>query len=428
MSNCYYSSLTGMLAASFGLQNTSHNIANMQSPGFKRSDVFYSSLGNGQSHDGLGAGVRVAGTSTNFNPGSNVATGNPSDLAIGGQGFFIVRQKNGELLYTRDGEFSFNSEGQLVDKHSGGLVLGYNEKDDLVPIQQFGPSTKSGKATSLINLAGEFLLIEKTQADKDAEDKIPNPSPDKPRSNYKNIKFALATIYDAKGKEHSLELEFKPIGVKPEDKTTSDGLQWDLENLIYDGNEIDFDSQSLQFLQLSNGATQEGANLITIKLPDNQSINLNFGSYDSDQDKSVRLNKLDLDPSKTTKIKIYKQDGYTEGKQTSFSFDENGQISYSYDNNQSVDGVYIALAKFDDLEHRLIQTNDNLFRTKNDYGRQIGRANKGGFGNIQASTLESSNVNSTTEFANIVVLQRMFQACSQIMDIDKQLLEELFKK
>ncbi|MBA3537494.1 MAG: flagellar hook-basal body complex protein [Tatlockia sp.] len=421
MSNCYYSSLTGMLAASFGLQNTSHNIANMQSPGFKRSDVFYSCLGNGQSHDGLGSGVRVAGTSTNFNPGTNVGTGNPSDLAIGGQGFFIVRQKNGELVYTRDGEFGFNKEGQLVDKHSGGLVMGYNEKGDLIPIQQFGPKTKIGKATTLIDLAGEFILIK-------SEEKNPFPTPDKPPSIYKNIKFSLADIFDAKGKEHSLELEFKPIGVRPDDKTTKDGLQFDLEKVLYDGNEIDFDSQSLQFMQDDNGAPQEGDNLITLKLPNYQTINLNFGTYNSEQDKSVRLNKTDLDPSKITKIKIHKQDGYTEGKQTSFSFDENGQISYSYDNNQSVEGVYVALAKFDDLEHTLIQTNNNLFRSKNDSGRQIGRANKGGFGNIQASSLESSNVNSTTEFANIVVLQRMFQACSQIMDIDKQLLEELFKK
>ncbi len=164
-----------MLAASFGLQNTSHNIANMQSPGFKRTDVFYSSLGGGQSQSGLGSGVRISGTTTNFNPGLNVATGKPSDLAIGGQGFFIVRQKNGELLYTKSGEFNFNAEGQLVDKHSGGLVLGYNEKGDLVPIQQFGPKIKQGKATSLIDLGGEFVLITKSEEEKEQDNINPEP-------------------------------------------------------------------------------------------------------------------------------------------------------------------------------------------------------------------------------------------------------------
>ncbi len=77
------------------------------------------------------------------------------------------------------------------------------------------------------------------------------------------------------------------------------------------------------------------------------------------------------------------------------------------------------------MEHTLIQTHDSLFQAKNEKGRHIGRANKDGFGSIKSNQLESSNVDSTTEFANIVILQRMFQACSQIMDIDKQLLEEL---
>lgn len=82
---------------------------------------------------------------------------------------------------------------------------------------------------------------------------------------------------------------------------------------------------------------------------------------------------------------------------------------------------------FDDLEHTLVQAHDNLFRAKQTDGRKIGRPNQQGFGTIQPKKLESSNVDSTMEFGNIVVLQRMFQACSQIMDIDKQLLEELFK-
>ena len=93
-----------------------------------------------------------------------------------------------------------------------------------------------------------------------------------------------------------------------------------------------------------------------------------------------------------------------------------------------VEGIHVALALFDDMEHSLVAAHDNLFRAKNTHDRHIGRPNQQGFGTLQPKKLESSNVDSTTEFANIVVLQRMFQACSQIMDIDKQLLEELYKK
>ena len=85
MSSTYYTSLSGMTAASYGLQNTSNNIANMQSPGFKRSDVFYSSLGH--------SGVTVGGHNTNFSAGNYLETNNASDLAIVGNGFFIVKLK-----------------------------------------------------------------------------------------------------------------------------------------------------------------------------------------------------------------------------------------------------------------------------------------------------------------------------------------------
>jgi len=268
MGNTYYSSLTGMLAASFGLQTTSHNVANMQSHGFKRSDVFYSSLGDEKNQAKPGSGVRISGTATNFNAGSYLETGKPYDLAIDGQGFFIIRQKNGELFYTLDGEFDFNPDGFLAERHSGGLVQGFDAKGNLVNIEKSAPQIHIGKAS--------------------------------------NIK--------------------------------------------------------------------------------------------------------------------------EEGRLVSQTFDDNGQLSYNYDNNQTLPGPSIAIAKFVDPEHSLIQTSDNLFRAKTEVGRQIGRANQGGFGAIQPKKLESSNVDSTTEFANIVVLQRMFQACSQIMDIEKQLLDELYKR
>ncbi|MBA2655984.1 MAG: flagellar hook-basal body complex protein [Tatlockia sp.] len=420
MTNCYYTSLSGMLAASFGLQNTSHNVANMQSPGFKRNDVLYSSLGDNKA---LGCGVKVSGIGTNFSAGNYVPTSSASDLAIVGEGFFIVRLKNGELVYTRDGEFGFNEEGQLTDKHSGGVVQGYNAKGDLTPIKQFGPQIRIGKATSIVDLAGQFVLKTKTP---DVPSSNPN---EKPTIEYENLKFTLPDIFDAKGKKHSIEIELQPV--KPDvDQETQLGLTWKLIGLSYDGIPSDINTeQTIVFMTNSNGSLYEGQNYFDLHLPLNQSLRLNFGLYMNDQDKSVRLNLgQDKQIQAPSSLKIIKQDGYEEGNLVGFSFDEYGQISYSYDNKQTIEGIHIALAKFDDIEHTLVQTRDNLFRAKHNQGRHVGQANKKGFGTIKVNNLESANVDSTTEFANIVVLQRMFQACSQIMDIDKQLLEELFNK
>lgn len=419
MTNTYYTSLSGMLAASYGLQNTSNNVANMQSPGFKRNDVFYSTLGNGSGEEGLGAGVCIGGNKTNFSDGTYLETSNPSDLAIIGQGFFVIRLKNGELRYTRDGEFGFNNEGVLIDRHSGGEVQGYNKAGNLVSIHEKGPKTSAGKASREIFLNGQFILIEKSDTDKN------QPGPFK--NKYENIKFSVAKIYDDQGKAHEVHLEFEstPVLVNGDDANISDdGTSWDLINVTCDDADISFSSdQKIIFNDTSQGANLEHCS-IQFNFNGAQNVKLQFGTYKDGTDSSVLLKEFKYNPE-GTKIEVLQNDGYGEGKQISFSFDENGQISYNYDNGQTIEGIWVGLARFDDLEHSLVQTHDNLFQAKSDKGIHLGRANKNGFGSIKAKQLESSNVDSTTEFANIVILQRMFQACSQIMDIDKQLLEGL---
>ena len=241
MSSTYYTSLSGMMAASYGLQNTSNNIANMQSPGFKRSDVFYSSLGHGGSQAGLGSGVTVGGHNTNYSAGNYLPTNNPSDLAIVGNGFFIVKLKNGELLYTRDGEFGFNTDGMLIDKHSGGLVQGYSKNGSLVSIHQFGPKTSPGKATHAIDLKGEFIIAE--------QEKDPNTpeNPDPFKSKYAHIKFAVVNVFDAKGKAHKVNLEFEAPGSPGTGQNPRDNLEWNLVSATCDDASITFDPQSIKF-------------------------------------------------------------------------------------------------------------------------------------------------------------------------------------
>lgn len=422
MSSVYYTSLTGMMAANYGLQNSSNNIANMQSPGFKRSDVFYSSLGHGGGRDSLGAGVCANGHNTNYSAGNYLETGNPSDLAIVGNGFFIIKLKNGELRYTRDGEFGFNTSGLLIDKHSGGLVQGYNKQGSLIPISQFGAKTSPGKATHSIDLSGEFIIIELEKDPTTPED--PNPL----KSKYESIQFTVASVYDEKGKEHKISFEFEAPSLPGTGQNPRDNLEWTLISATCDDASIRFEPQSIKFNFDSDGTAEQNNNTIQFTLNDHQAVTLNFGDYMSDKDNSVRLYKKNTADHTTTSIDVIKHDGYGQGKQIGFSFDENGQIAYNYDNGQSEDGEHVALAMFNDLEHTLIQADDNLFRAKHSNGRTIGRPNKDNFGSIQPKKIESSNVDSTMEFGNIVVLQRMFQACSQIMDIDKQLLEELSKK
>ncbi len=421
MNSTYYTSLSGMMAASYGLQNTSNNIANMQSPGFKRNDVFYSSLGNNSNPGQSGSGVYVGGHGTSFTQGTCHETNNPCDMAIVGNGYFIVRLANNELLYTRDGEFGFE-KGILTDKHSGGIVQGFNKQGSLIPISQFGPDTCPGKATSNIDLKGEFVAIELEKNTSEPQ------NPDPTKSKYAPIKFDVS-IYDEEGKIHKVSLTFESPTTPGTGNHDSDIQTWNLTGVSCpdDNVNIQYDFKSLVFDSCDNGICSKPNNAIQFKFND-QKITLNFGEYPKDAKSSVRLHKKDTAQHLKTDINELKQDGYGLGRQTDCSFDHNGLITYQYDNGQKEEGLYVALSRFDDQEHTLTQVRDNLFRAKNSNGQHIGRANKDNFGTIQVKQLETSNVDSTHEFANIVVLQRMFQACSQIMEIDKQLLEELYKK
>jgi flagellar hook protein FlgE len=420
MSNTYFSSLSGMLAASYGLQNTSNNVANMQSHGFKRNELFYSTLGNGKGEEGIGRGVRISKSATDFSKGKSLQTNSPTDLAIVGNGFFVLRLKSNELVYTRDGEFEFQNE-VLVDKHSGAQVQGYDHAGNLVSIYEKGPKTNAGKPSRDVFLNGSFIASEETKTD--------NMNASVKTGNYNDVHFDIMNIYDEKGKAHQIKLEFAnksyvdPDLPKPPQSNDSDKFSkinsWVLKDVRCEDMEISFaPDQEIVFSYTNSGAV-EHFSTIRFTLDGKQPVNIYFGVSTEGKDSCVLLQTLEFNPGAKTDIQINKNDGYSEGKQYGFSFSDKGQIRYHYDNNQSVDGIHIALARFNDRENNLIQTRDNFFRAKTKNGIHFG------IDEINPGSLEGSNVDSTTEFANIVILQRMFQACSQIMDIDKQLLQEL---
>ena len=415
MTSTYYSSLSGMLAASYGLQNTSNNIANMQSHGFKRSDVFYSSLCNGHGEEGNGHGVRLQGTSINFKEGNHQPSGSGSDLAMVGNGFFVVKLKNNELVYTRDGHFKFEN-GVLIDYKTGGQVQGYDYSGNLTPIYEQGPKISAGQATRNIFIHGKLIPQKKPE------------NQQSPLSKYEDITFELKDIYDAQGNPHTITLKF--TGTERPDQTAPP-TEWILTGIKYDNKDeinppytqtIEFDGTNAIYQGLL-----EGHNTIQLSL-NGQPISVYLGNQYNGYDEHVVLGTASTDQKTETIIEIHKNDGYPQGEQNELRINEEGLISYYYTNGQIIKGIYIGMASFDDMENNLIQTQDNFFRAKTTHGIHYGHANTQKLEAIQSGYLEASNVDPTMEFANIVVLQRMFQACSQIMDIDKQLLEELETK
>jgi flagellar basal-body rod protein FlgG len=129
MIRALYTAASGMNAQQANIDNVAHNLANVNTTGFKKSRVEFEDLvydqtkvpgaptsATGEAPVGLetGLGVRPVATSRDFGRGNLKATNGPLDLAIEGDGFFQVQLPTGETAYTRSGTFHLNGEGAIV--------------------------------------------------------------------------------------------------------------------------------------------------------------------------------------------------------------------------------------------------------------------------------------------------------------------------
>src|SRR3972149_7729087 len=137
MLTALYSGISGLRSHQTFLDVVGNNLANLNTPGFKESRVRFADLlsqnltsaaaGNPSQ---VGLGVRAAGIDKNFSQGSIIQTGNVFDLALGGEGFFVLNDGNQDF-YTRAGAFHSDADGILEDSVSGYKVMGYSITDDV---------------------------------------------------------------------------------------------------------------------------------------------------------------------------------------------------------------------------------------------------------------------------------------------------------
>jgi len=218
MLRSFYVALTGLKASKDWLDITSDNVANVNTIGFKRErPIFqslvlqdlmrYNSFNNSIDHTVYGGGVLVARTCRDFTLGPFKVTGNSTDLAIEGNGFFILQNANGERFYTRDGQFNLsdyteNGVRMLALVHNSGLsVLGINlETHQLEPVKL--RTILPAKATTQISPQDGSNLDPR----QDAVDKDFKPTD----ATTFNSSYSL-TVYDSQGAPHSVSLFFKRL-------------------------------------------------------------------------------------------------------------------------------------------------------------------------------------------------------------------------
>lgn len=392
--------MSGLMGYSRGLRVIANNTANINTPGFKGAalqfgNLFYANDSgpgamSGSGKNSLGQGLTTYATSMDFSQGELRSSGNDLDLAVDGQGLFILKDASGTLQYTRDGAFKFDDDGYLVGRSTGAKVVAHDQHGALVEVSLAGLRTNPALQTSSVAFMGTLY-----------------------RTTDHTGSFSLSsvTVRDTSGAEHVLTVKF-------EESTTSlpDEVEWKVTvldgervvattELVFDiaGNVKDASNAKVTV----NYAPQEGATTLPIVLDFSKDVQCYYGT-----------------PATST-IRATKIDGHAHGELNGVSFDEAGTLKLSYSNGQSADGAKLALARFDSPDN-VRSVGDNFFAPVDSSTWQTGTAKVGAFGSIKAGVVELSNVDLSSEFSELVIMQRGYQASSQVVSTANEMLQELF--
>ena len=386
-----YVGMTGLLGYSRGLRVIANNTANINTPGFKSSslqfaDMFYTggNLAGGnasQNRDQVGFGLNTTGTAMSFKQGELRQTGNSLDMAVDGQGLFVLQDAEGKITYTRAGQFKFDDNGVLVSRANGEKVMGMDDSGTLTEISLAGQMLNQGRPTSRIKFAGNL-------------------------SNTATQPFnGPVQVLDELGISHTLTLRISAVAnatntVKAEllDGTIVLGSS----NIVFSG---------------GSKATPETALMQVAYAPAGQQTMMLTLDFSTDVSYFAQGNASDF--------KVASQDGVGPGSLSSTTFDGDGILRLAYSNGQTVKGAQLALARFDSPD-AVAALGNNQFEMVNKNAWHYGKAGEGAFGSVRAGQIEISNVDLSQEFSDLVIMQRGYQASSQVISTANEMLQQLF--
>lgn len=402
--------LSGLNAATTGLNVISNNIANSNTTGFKYSqaqfaDVFASGALDFRS-DQVGNGVRLASIAQQFAQGNVEFTGNNLDLAITGQGFFTLRDPSGGYVYTRNGSFSVDRDGYVVNSQNqrmqvyppvagtGGFNTGVVD-DLLLQTSQSSPNpTTTGNVVLNLpaNATPPTIAFDPT-----------NPA------TYNQT--TSTAVYDSLGNQYTMTFYFV--------KNAAPGT-WDV-NVAVDGTMIAPTAvpavATPQLIFDQSGVVTTPAN-----------GQLTFPAFTAAIPASVNAtaNPTTFDFAKATQygdtfgVSAITQDGYTTGRLTTIDVGNTGVVSARFTNGRALQLGQLALSSFPNPQGLRQLGNTTWAETFNSGPVIRGQPGTASFGLLQAGAVETSNVDLTKELVALITAQRAFQANAQsITTIDQ---------
>lgn len=397
--------LSGINAAQSDLNVISNNIANAGTVGFKGSTAqfaeVYAVTGLNLSSVAVGSGAELTGVAQQFTQGDLETTNGSLDMAISGNGFFVVNNGSGDQ-YTRDGAFHENEAGNVVTADGAFLQVyppnatgGFNTST--LTNLQLNTAQSAATPTSAITISSNLP----------AGDPLPTNTPFNPSDNTTYNDASSFKVYDSQGGSHNATIYY----VKTANNT------WNA-NLYIDGNSagtvpMTFNSAgtlvapangNLSFtpVQPTNGAT----------FPANMTVNVTNTTQFGSAYAPGSIN----------------QNGFEAGVLQNVEIGTDGTVTAIYSNNQTSQLGQIAVANFANLQG-LQQVGNNRWVASQSSGTAVmGTASTGQFGNIEQGQLETSNTADTTaQLVNMIQAQQDYQANSQMLGTVNSLSQTLFQ-
>lgn len=387
--------ISGLNAINEQLGAISNNIANSGTVGFKSGRAEFASLyAEGQP---LGVGVTNVAQSISKN-GTVFSSASSLDLAINGQGFFVMRDSSGTTAYTRAGYMQTDSNGNLVN-NQGMYLQGYPvDANGVIQTGTVGNLTISSgslpaKATSSLDFTANL----------NANEEKPKTTTFDPTDETSYNHTYATQVYDSLGREHTLKQYF----VKTDDNTWQVHYYMD-DKSMGDAKDMTFSEQGI--LLTPNGAVN-----LTADIPgaDSISLDLNYnGTTQFGSDFSVSKNN---------------GNGYASGERTGQTIDKDGSVYATFSNGERLLQGQVVLANFSNPNGLSSQNGTTWTQTASSGAPLLGTPGTGLLGALTSNTLEGSNVDLTAELVGLMTAQRNYQANTKVISTNDSMMTALFQ-
>ena len=414
MIQAYYTGVSGMQTSSSGINIVSDNLANVDTTGFRGSNYEFSSLfntalsstGGGPTSDSVGDGVRVQATPLMQASGSHTVTDRNTDLAIMGNGWFGVKS-HGDVSYTRDGAFGFDSNSDLVS-NKGEYVLGsmggnisadnlLTKKVDNVPLGSVNQQTKlhfpkslsyPSEPTTKANFSGNLGSVSD-----------------------KKVRSMSTGVVDGNDITNELRLEFQPVNPQP-----TSGSAWSVKATT---SSIDGKSVYATKTGVVTFDTKGALVSNTLKEIDNNGTPV-----------AIELGKnfdgiVSLDNSKISSSAS--ANGIVGGDLSGYTINQDGQVIASFNNGEQSSVGQIAIYHFQNDQglNRLsgTQFSESPNSGKAFFGKDAKNNNTIGT-TLSTHQLEDSNVDMTSGLTDLIILQRSYDANAKSITTADEMLQK----